>query len=342
MDVVALAQHGVEHCVATLGTATSAVHLQKLFRATDEVVFCFDGDAAGRRAAWHALEVALPVLADGKIVRFMFLPAEDDPDSFVRANGDAAFRDMIGRAQALSAYFVEELTSRVDMGSAEGRSKFLAEAKPLVKRIAAPALQLQLVGMLADASGMSSQDVARVLEIRYSGSPVRSRNAPLPTREQQRRAPQGQLETRVLAYLMVSPRLARRLPRDLFDPELPLDGTILAVADFIAEHLSEAQQGRDCGALLLDHFVDAPERLNAIRDAQIWGEAMGFGADEAEAEFGPALDRRRDQLESERQKYLGGLISKGRATAEEEREFAKLSMRSRPAPEASGDAVTGP
>src|SRR6185295_4745164 len=90
MDVVALAQHGVEYAVATLGTATSAVHIQKLFRMTDEIVFCFDGDAAGRRAAWHALEVALPVLADNKTVRFMFLPEEDDPDSFVRSRGAEA------------------------------------------------------------------------------------------------------------------------------------------------------------------------------------------------------------------------------------------------------------
>src|SRR4029077_17838255 len=87
MDVVALAQHGIEYAVATLGTATSPVHVQKLLRQSDEVVFCFDGDTAGRKAAWHALEVSLPYLADNKAARFLFLPPEHDPDSFVREQG---------------------------------------------------------------------------------------------------------------------------------------------------------------------------------------------------------------------------------------------------------------
>src|SRR5690349_20812481 len=90
MDVVALAQHGIEYTVATLGTATSPIHVQKLLRQTDEVVFCFDGDAAGRKAAWHALEVCLPYLADHKAMRFLFLPAAHDPDSFVREKGKEA------------------------------------------------------------------------------------------------------------------------------------------------------------------------------------------------------------------------------------------------------------
>src|SRR4029079_3466699 len=90
MDVVALAQHGVENAVATLGTATTPHHLAKLMRLADNVVFCFDGDAAGRKAAWRALEVSLPVLADGKVVSFLFLPPEDDPDTFVRRQGKPA------------------------------------------------------------------------------------------------------------------------------------------------------------------------------------------------------------------------------------------------------------
>ena len=145
MDVVALAQHEIEFAVATLGTATSAIHVQKLFRQTDEIVFCFDGDAAGRRAAWHALEVSLPVLADNKTVRFLFLPKEDDPDSYVRANGPAAFETILREARPLSEFLLSELGSHVDMGTAEGRARLVAEAKPLLKRVAAPALQMQLL-----------------------------------------------------------------------------------------------------------------------------------------------------------------------------------------------------
>jgi DNA primase len=122
MDVVALAQHGVEYAVATLGTATSATQIQKLLRQTEEVVFCFDGDAAGRKAAWHALEVSLPHLADNKAMRFLFLPQEHDPDSFVREKGKEAFEKMLGTARPLSEFFVEELMGRVELKTYEGRA----------------------------------------------------------------------------------------------------------------------------------------------------------------------------------------------------------------------------
>ncbi len=122
MDVIALAQHGIEYAVATLGTATSAVHIQKLFRQTDEIVFCFDGDAAGRKAAWHALEVSLPCLADHKAVKFLLLPPEDDPDTYVRVHGKEAFeKKLAGEAHALSEFLQAELKSRVDMNTLEGR-----------------------------------------------------------------------------------------------------------------------------------------------------------------------------------------------------------------------------
>src|SRR5258707_3338716 len=126
MDVVALAQHGVEYAVATLGTATSATHIQKLLRQTDEVVFCFDGDAAGRKAAWHALEVSLPYLADNKTVRFLFLSPEHDPDSFVREQGSEAFEKKLGEARPLSEFFLDELKGRLEPGTPEGRSRLLA------------------------------------------------------------------------------------------------------------------------------------------------------------------------------------------------------------------------
>jgi len=146
MDVVALAHHGVEYAVATLGTATTPVHVHKLLRQADEIVFSFDGDAAGRKAAWHALEVSLPATLDQKAIRFLFLPEGEDPDSYVRAEGKQAFEDLVGRAEPLSAYLLTQLRARVDTNTAEGRSRLLHEAKPLVMNItSAPALQLQLL-----------------------------------------------------------------------------------------------------------------------------------------------------------------------------------------------------
>src|SRR5206468_5929898 len=128
MDVVALAQHGIDYAVATLGTATTPAHAQKLFRLTDSVVFCFDGDNAGRKAAWRALENTLPVLADGKDAQFLFLPDGDDPDDYVRARGRAAFEAALANATPASEYLLSELTTRHVPDTAEGRAALLAAA----------------------------------------------------------------------------------------------------------------------------------------------------------------------------------------------------------------------
>ncbi|MFN5801582.1 MAG: DNA primase, partial [Burkholderiales bacterium] len=133
MDVVALAQSGLPNAVATLGTACSAVHVQKLLRQTDRVVFSFDGDLAGRKAAWRALEAALPLAADDKLLTFLFLPTEHDPDTYVREFGTAAFQQEVERALPLSQFLLRELTTRFDLNTAEGRARLQLEAKPLLQ-----------------------------------------------------------------------------------------------------------------------------------------------------------------------------------------------------------------
>ncbi len=159
MDVVALAQFGIGYAVATLGTSTTPWHVQKLMRQVDEVVFCFDGDAAGRRAAWRGLENCLEQLQDGKQVKFLFLPEMHDPDSFLRAEGKEAFERLLQQAMPLSSFALKELTERVDMGSAEGRAKFLQDAKLLVKRISAPMLGLMLRKRVAELAGVTAPDL---------------------------------------------------------------------------------------------------------------------------------------------------------------------------------------
>ncbi len=133
MDVVMLHQHGVEYAVATLGTATTAAHLAKLLRQADRVVFAFDGDSAGQRAAWRALENALPMLSDTKRLDFLFLPPAHDPDSFIREHGLEAFESLVAQAMPLSAYLVRELCRRADQATPEGRARIQAELKPMVK-----------------------------------------------------------------------------------------------------------------------------------------------------------------------------------------------------------------
>jgi DNA primase len=160
MDVVALAQYGVGYAVATLGTATTTWHVQKLLRQADEVVFCFDGDAAGKRAAWRALENSLSQLQDGKQVKFLFLPEADDPDSYIRREGTKAFERLLAeQAVPLSEFLVKELTDRVDMTSAEGRAKFLQDGKPLVKQVSAPILGLMLRKRMAELARISAAEL---------------------------------------------------------------------------------------------------------------------------------------------------------------------------------------
>ena len=135
LDVASLVQYGVENAVATLGTATTAENLRRLTRLTDRILFCFDGDRAGRAAAWRALETALPYGGGTLELKFLLLPEGDDPDSFVRTKGADAFRALAEKAAPLSDFLVNELSARVDMGSVDGRSRFQAIAKPLLKRL---------------------------------------------------------------------------------------------------------------------------------------------------------------------------------------------------------------
>ncbi|WOB10730.1 DNA primase [Piscinibacter gummiphilus] len=162
MDVVALAQLGFPNAVATLGTACTAEHVQKLFRFTESVVFSFDGDAAGRRAAGRALEASLPHASDVRSIRFLFLPTEHDPDSYVREHGTEAFEAYVSQAVPLSRQLVEAAREGVDLDSAEGRAKFLANAKPLWTALPEGALKLQLLGELAQMAGLSGPDLSRL------------------------------------------------------------------------------------------------------------------------------------------------------------------------------------
>src|SRR5690554_4149625 len=131
MDVIALAQHGIDNVVATLGTATTAEHAEKLFKQVDEVVFCFDGDAAGRRAAWRALESTLPVLEDGKQARFLFLPDGEDPDSVVRTQGREALLAMAADAPGLADYLFSHLSEGLNTNSVDGRARLARLALPM-------------------------------------------------------------------------------------------------------------------------------------------------------------------------------------------------------------------
>ncbi|GAA4340088.1 DNA primase [Pigmentiphaga soli] len=191
MDVVALAQLGVECAVATLGTATTPVHVQKLLRASDHVVFSFDGDKAGRRAAWRALEACLPLLRDDVSLRFLFLPAEHDPDSYVREFGAEAFRAALREAQSLSQFMLSELASRHPMDEAEGRARCVHDARPLLQAMPAGALRLQVQRELAQLTRLTPEELGQLIPLQdvpsgplvQSGPQIRGTSAVAPRQE---------------------------------------------------------------------------------------------------------------------------------------------------------------
>jgi DNA primase len=292
MDVVALAQLGVAYAVATLGTACTPEHVKKLLRMADHVVFSFDGDKAGRKAAWRALENSLALASDGKTLSFLFLPAEHDPDSYIREFGKEAFEGLIEReALGLVAFLCRELAAQADLSTDEGRAKFLHLAKPLVEQIKAPALGVLLRKKLAEMTGLDSQDASLLL-----GAPAVSAAMPAPRpgkqawtkpawkkgdggrgawrgRDQQEQGappPDGPRETTDLAFellqcLVAMPRLALQLPQQAL-PVRSLNATQQAISrlvDFVGEqpqvpasgHLLEALRDEPCYPVLTRAFT---------------------------------------------------------------------------------------
>ncbi|MCQ9426027.1 DNA primase [Pseudomonas sp. LJDD11] len=163
MDVIALAQQGLRNAVATLGTATSEEHLKRLFRVVPSVLFCFDGDQAGRNAAWRALEATLSSLQDGRKARFLFLPEGEDPDTLVRAEGTDAFKARINQhAQPLADYFFEQLTHEADPRSLEGKAHLVTLAAPLIEKVPGANLRTLMRQRLSEITGLSGEAMSQM------------------------------------------------------------------------------------------------------------------------------------------------------------------------------------
>jgi len=165
MDVVALAQLGFPQAVATLGTACTPTHVQKLLRQTDNVIFSFDGDKAGRRAARRALDACLPLVSDNKTIQFLFLPQDHDPDSYVREFGADAFAQEIAEAMPLSQFLIREVTGEHDLSTPEGRAKTQFDAKPLLQAMTPSSLRLQIVRMLASLTESTPAEIESLFEL---------------------------------------------------------------------------------------------------------------------------------------------------------------------------------
>ncbi len=243
MDVVALAQFEVGYAVATLGTATTPVHVAKLLRVADEIVYAFDGDAAGRKAAWRALEVSLPLASDAKPLKFLFLPEGEDPDSYVRRHGREPFERLVREAQTLTAFLLGELRSRFELDTPEGRSQFQMAAMPHVRRLAAPALRLQVIREIARLAQVEPQDVERL----YSPDSAPNYRQRAPWKVPAPRAPSSE-EQNLLRCVLVNPALVGDLEEGLLDADAPESGALRSIATELAA--GEAPSG----GMLVDRF----------------------------------------------------------------------------------------
>lgn len=206
MDVVMTHQHGIPNVVATLGTATTAEHLTLLFKLTNTVVFCFDGDRAGRAAAWRALEQALPVMQGTRECRFLFLPDGQDPDTFVQTFGAEALRSQISSAQALTEFLLAELCKQTDLNTLDGRAKLAALAKPYLDQLQEGPLRELLNDELARRTRMRAESVEKL-----SKSPRSARSTPATTRHVAPLAtdPATRMPRRALRLLLECPHLAQ-------------------------------------------------------------------------------------------------------------------------------------
>ena len=324
MDVVALAQYGIDHAVATLGTAATRDHLQQLFRSTREVVFCFDGDTAGRDAAWRALEQALPLMRDGRLAAFLFLPEGEDPDSFVRSRGAEAFEEAMASAMPLSDFLFSTLLGESNPVTLEGRTRIVERAAALAAAAPPGAFRTMLVDRTAEIGRVEREEVQLLLvgsgRERDRGGEARRGSGGGGRPGNERRVPS--LVRQAIHLLLNQPSLAaaaaRRKGMIGLIERLELDG-----APLLAELLRAASENPDLtAATFVERYRSHEagphlERLAATPHLIEDGEAR-------KAEFSGVLDRLYEQARRQRQRWLKEKERSGALDAAEKEEFLRL------------------
>lgn len=312
MDVVALAQFGIDYAVASLGTSTTAEHIQLLFRTTDNIICCYDGDRAGRDAAWRALETALPFLNDGRSLRFMFLPEGDDPDSLVRREGKEAFEKRMEKAHSLSEFLFDSLVPQVDLSTQEGNGKLYSLARPLIDKIPSETLRLYLLRELGSLTG--NPDIEQMDRL-FGRTPVNHELSYQPTKL--RTTPMRIL----IALLIQNPEFSKLVP--------PLEGLstekIAGLSLFIElVSVCQAQPGLNTGQIIElyreNKFGKQLEKLAMWNDIDIDEIAEKTFTDTLDHLFLTAMDER-----------LNTLIAKERTEGltQDEREEVQLIIQAR-------------
>ncbi len=320
MDVVRLHQAGITYAVATLGTATTAEHLKRIFRLVREVVFAFDGDRAGRSAAWRALQHALPEAREGREIRFLFLPEGHDPDSLVGAEGREAFESRLEGALPLSEYLIRELSGQSDITHADGRARLAEAARPLVARIPPGVYRELLIGRVAEVIGLPA---ARLEALWQDGAAPPAAPAPVPPPRAGRSAGRGSLVRQALARLVRFPSAATAVT----DGERKgLEGCTEPGADLLRALLDDLRaRPLQISAQVLERWRDKPggEHLGRLLER----EAMLDDAEASAVELRAALEKLADLTREQRLSALAAQSRTGRLNDAELKEFQMLMSR---------------
>ncbi|MGC0916932.1 DNA primase [Pantoea agglomerans] len=309
MDVVALAQYGIDYAVASLGTSTTAEHIQLLFRSTDTVICCYDGDRAGREAAWRALETALPYMNDGRQLRFMFLPDGEDPDTLVRKEGKDAFEARMEQAMPLSSFLFDSLLPQVDLSSRDGKARLSTLALPLITQIPGETLRIYMRQELGNKLGILDDNQLEKLMPKLAASGTTPVAPPL-----------KRTTMRVLIALLIqSPQLANLVPSLDGLSESKMPGLPLFI-----ELVGRCNQnpGLTTGQLL--ELYRGTNFSQTLETLAIWNHMIVD--EEAEAVFQDSLASIYDSALEERLEFLIARERTQGLSADERRELWTLSQ----------------
>lgn len=321
MDVIGLAQHGIPNAVATLGTATTREHIQRLYRTAKRLVFCFDGDQAGRSAAWRALELTLSVMEDGREANFLFLPEGQDPDSYVRLHGPDSFLKLAGQSISLSRLLLQELRRRYSRKDMEARAGLASEGMALLRNLRAGILRSQIVASLARETGLDPSQ----LENNGQGNQQQTIPKPphLPKRakqQQSRRMRWSPLRT-VIALLVEHPALAKLAPdpASLGDHNNPGISLYAEILETLRSNPNITTAG------ILERWQDREEEIHLLRLIASRDVYLDFPA--AQREFQDAITRLLYQRNEARFEMLRLKAQTDGLSSQEKAEFSQLALR---------------
>lgn len=318
MDVVALAQHGVNYAIACLGTATTKEQIQKALRSTSEIIFCYDGDSAGIKAAWRAVENTLPIIRDGQVAKFLILPEKEDPDSMIRQEGKKLFEERLANATPLSDYLFDTLKQKTEITSEDGKARFFEMARPLISSMNDSLFKDLLTDKLSGLIGITAERLGNRLPQKSQPSPTATNKYHI---EKNKR--QHSTTRKAIALLLQNPSLAKQHPV----PDDFANTTIQGLPLLHQIHRHAADNPGIATAALLERFRDTPEEaiVNKLVELDIPGTDDFQQTSALYADYIKVMKSRLYEAPlAARQSELEAKFNKGKLSSEEKQEYLSL------------------